>query len=136
MQYESSYNGSAIYELKVNEDTITLINNHLESNKLTKEDKVVYEEMLKDPNAHKVKSGTRHLVGKLAEASAIRSKQADVIAAEIANPAIRISLYVATLMTPLSPTRTGLLQKIWTMPSPNPDKDWASLTIRINSISG
>ena len=84
LQYESSYNGSAIYELKVNGDTITLINNHLESNKLTKEDKVVYEEMLKDPNAHKVKSGTRHLVGKLAEASAIRSKQADVIAAEIA----------------------------------------------------
>ena len=40
--------------------------------------------MLKDPNAHKAKSGTRHLVGKLAEASAIRSKQADVIAAEIA----------------------------------------------------
>ncbi|WP_455584060.1 endonuclease/exonuclease/phosphatase family protein [Bacteroides sp.] len=84
LEYESSYNGSAIYELKINEDTITVINNHLESNKLTKEDKVVYEEMLKDPNAHKVKSGTRHLVRKLAEASAIRAKQADVIAAEIA----------------------------------------------------
>ena len=40
--------------------------------------------MLKDPNAHKVKSGTQHLVGKLAEASAIRAKQADVITAEIA----------------------------------------------------
>lgn len=84
LQYDSSYNGSAIYELKINEDTITLINNHLESNKLTKADKAVYEEMLKDPNAHKVKSGTQHLVGKLAEASAIRAKQADVIAAEIA----------------------------------------------------
>ena len=84
LDYTSDYNGSVLYELKLNEDTITLINNHLESNKLTKADKAVYEEMLKDPNAHKVKSGTQHLVGKLAEASAIRAKQADVIAAEIA----------------------------------------------------
>lgn len=84
LKYESAYNGSAIYEIKVNQDTLTLINNHLESNKLTKEDKVVYEDILKDPNAHKVKSGARQLIGKLAEASAIRAKQADVIAAEIA----------------------------------------------------
>ena len=31
---------------QVNEDTITLINNHLESNKLTKEDKVIYGEVM------------------------------------------------------------------------------------------
>ncbi len=31
------------------EDTVTLINNHLESNKLTKPTKVVYEDMLKAP---------------------------------------------------------------------------------------
>lgn len=84
LAFESSYNGSAIYELKVNNDTITLINNHLESNKLTKEDKVVYEEILKDPNARKVKSGARQLIKKLAEASAIRARQADAIADEIA----------------------------------------------------
>lgn len=83
LQYESSYNGSVIYEIKVNEDTVTLINNHLESNKLTKEDKKVYESMLKDPNARKVKSGTRQLVRKLAEASSIRSEQALTIAKEI-----------------------------------------------------
>lgn len=84
LDYESSYNGSVMYEIKINEDTVTLINNHLESNKLTKEDKVVYEDMLKDPNARKVKSGTRQLVRKLAEASAIRSAQADTIARAIA----------------------------------------------------
>lgn len=84
IEYESNYNGSVIYELKVDEDTITLINNHLESNKLTKEDKVVYEDMLKDPDAGKVKTGVRLLINKLAEASAIRSKQADAIAKEIA----------------------------------------------------
>ena len=85
IQYESTYNGSMQYTLKVNEDTITLINNHLESNKLTKEDKVIYEDMIKDPDAKKVKTGLRQLIKKLAEASAIRSSQADSVASIIAN---------------------------------------------------
>lgn len=80
IKYDSTYNGSMQYELKVKEDTITLINNHLESNKLTKEDKVIYEDLIKDPNAKKVKTGLRQLVKKLAEASAIRSSQADSVA--------------------------------------------------------
>lgn len=84
VDYKSDYNGSVVYELKIGKDTVTLINNHLESNKLTKEDKVVYESMLKDPKASKMKRGIRHLVGKLAEASAIRSVQAEAIAKEIA----------------------------------------------------
>ena len=85
IKYESTYNGSMQYTLKVNEDTITLINNHLESNKLTKEDKVIYEDMIKDPNAKKVKTGLRQLIRKLAEASAIRAVQADSIARLVAS---------------------------------------------------
>lgn len=84
LDYPSGYNGSVIYEVKIGEDTITLINNHLESNKLTLADKVVYENMLKSPEKEKVKSGTRLLIRKLAEASAIRAPQADTIACEIA----------------------------------------------------
>ena len=83
LDYPSEYNGSVIYELKLNEDTITLINNHLESNKLTKEDKDIYEDILKDPEKEKVKSGARLLIRKIAEASAIRASQADTIAQEI-----------------------------------------------------
>lgn len=83
LDYPSEYNGSVIYELKLNEDTITLINNHLESNKLTKEDKDIYEDILKDPEKEKVKSGARLLIRKIAEASAIRASQADTIAREI-----------------------------------------------------
>ena len=85
LKYKSDYNGSVVYEIKIGEDTLTLINNHLESNKLTKEDKVVYESMLKDPQKEKVKSGARLLVRKLAEASAIRAPQADSIANAIAH---------------------------------------------------
>lgn len=83
LNYKSEYNGSVIYELKIGKDTITLINNHLESNKLTKEDKVVYEDLLKSPQAGKVKIGASMLIHKLAEASAIRAPQADKIAQEI-----------------------------------------------------
>lgn len=85
LDYPSEYNGSVLYEIKLNEDTVTLINNHLESNKLTKADKDIYEDMLKAPEKEKVKSGTRLLVQKLAEASAIRAPQADIIAQEIAS---------------------------------------------------
>ncbi|WP_336526830.1 endonuclease/exonuclease/phosphatase family protein [Bacteroides acidifaciens] len=84
IRYESSYNGSMKYVLNVNNDTIMLINNHLESNKLTKEDRGIYEDMIKDPNAQKVKTGLRQLVRKLAEASAIRASQADSVANYVA----------------------------------------------------
>ena len=88
IDYESTYNGSVKYVLAVNNDTVTLINNHLESNKLTKEDRGMYEDMIKDPNAKKVKTGLRQLVRKLAEASAIRASQADSV-----NKAITESKY-------------------------------------------
>ena len=84
IEYESNYNGSMKYVLNVNNDTLTLINNHLESNKLTKEDRGMYEDMIKDPNAKKVKTGLRQLIRKLAEASAIRATQADSVAKTIA----------------------------------------------------
>lgn len=83
IKYESNYNGSMKYTLQVENDTITLINNHLESNKLTKEDRGIYEDMIKDPNAKKVKTGLRQLVRKLAEASSIRASQADSVAKQI-----------------------------------------------------
>ncbi len=84
IKYESNNNGSMSYVLKVHNDTIALINNHLESNKLTKEDRGIYEDMIKDPNAKKVKTGLRQLVRKLAEASVIRASQTDSVARYIA----------------------------------------------------
>ncbi|MEG1685182.1 MAG: endonuclease/exonuclease/phosphatase family protein [Bacteroides sp.] len=83
IDYPSLYNGSAIYQLKINEDTVTVINNHLESNKLTFEDKSVYEDMIKSPGRKTVSHGLRLLISKLAEASAIRAKQAQLIAKTI-----------------------------------------------------
>lgn len=84
LRYRSSNNGSVAYEIKVGTDTLTLINNHLESNKLTREEKEMYESMLEDPQKENVKSGARQLVRKLAEATAIRAPQADSISVVVA----------------------------------------------------
>ena len=53
-------------------------------NKLTEKDKAVSREMIKDPDKVKVSEGARILIGKLAEASAIRASQADSIAKLVA----------------------------------------------------
>lgn len=84
MRYASLNNGSIAYKIKVNGDTLLVVNNHLESNKLTEKDKEVYREMMKDPDKQKVSQGSRLLIRKLAEASAIRAVQADSIARLVA----------------------------------------------------
>ncbi len=84
IDYRSEYNGSVAYEVLIGKDTVLLINNHLESNKLTKTDKAAYEEILKSPEKDKVRSGVRLLIRKLAEASVLRAPQADSVARLIA----------------------------------------------------
>ena len=96
LDYPSEYNGSVLYEIKIGEDTVTLINNHLESNKLTKADKVVYEDMLKSPEKEKVKSGARLLIRKLAEASAIRAHSEVIPAAPLSLMIILVVFVVRT----------------------------------------
>lgn len=84
VDYESRTNGSVAYTINVKGDTLLVVNNHLESNKLTEKDKAVYREMIKDPDKAKVSEGSRLLIGKLAEASTIRASQADSIAKLVA----------------------------------------------------
>ncbi|MDR0940000.1 MAG: endonuclease/exonuclease/phosphatase family protein [Mediterranea sp.] len=84
IQYKSNYNSSSLYTLKIGNDTLTLINNHLESNNLTYKDRNMYEDLIEAPNAEKVKTSFPQLLGKLVKASAIRADQADSVAQAIA----------------------------------------------------
>ncbi|MGL4853348.1 MAG: endonuclease/exonuclease/phosphatase family protein [Phocaeicola sp.] len=84
IKYASESNGSVAYQIKIDKDTILVINNHLESNKLTKDDKTAYREMLKTPSHDKVSKESRMLFRKLADASIIRADQADSIAKLVA----------------------------------------------------
>lgn len=80
VHYASQNNGSVVYEIAMGSDTLTLINNHLESNKLTALDKKVYEEMIEAPEAEKMKHGIKYLVQKLGNAQQIRAVQARAVA--------------------------------------------------------
>lgn len=82
--YKSAGNGSFLLRLKLEEDTMVIVCNHLESNKLDNHDKQVYEDILKSPDENNVKSGGAHLLRKLADAAAIRAPQADSVAMAIA----------------------------------------------------
>lgn len=79
IDYESTGNGSMAYELKVGADTLLLINNHLESNKLTLDDRVAYREMIVNPQEEALKSTSKRLIGKVSEAASIRANQANKV---------------------------------------------------------
>lgn len=83
--YKSNYNGSVYYELEIYGDTIALINNHLESNKLTEHDKSTYEKFVDSPKTGDMHVGFRSIIYKLADASLIRAAQANELAKAINN---------------------------------------------------
>lgn len=83
--YKSSYNGSVAYNLKIGKKDYLLINNHFESNKITREDKVVYERIINMSKKDQIVSDTKGLISKFVEASSIRQKQAKTVANYIKN---------------------------------------------------
>ena len=76
---KSKSNGAMAYHIKWGMDTLLVVNCHLESNKLTIQDKEMYEQMIEEHKKEQMKEGMKVLVRKLAEASAIRAPQADSI---------------------------------------------------------
>lgn len=79
IKYESEANGSYLFKLKWGEDVLFLIANHLESNKLNKDDKDIYREMMHSPESRTLKKGSKQLLKKLGAAAAIRAVQADSV---------------------------------------------------------
>jgi len=72
--YESKYNASFLFELDVNGKKVTLINNHLESNQLTEEERAGYYDLTKDPNAEKLEFFTQMMHKRLTPAFKARAK--------------------------------------------------------------
>ena len=84
IKYKSKGYGSVAYRIKVGNDTLLVINNHLESNKILKSDVIIYEDMLDDPSKETL-LGTQKLQNKLAKATTIRANQADALLQEVKN---------------------------------------------------
>ncbi len=83
IEYGSRNNGSAIHEVNVNGKKITLINNHLESFKLTMEDRSRYSAFIKNLNADTFDEFKNAISHKLGPAFRIRARQAEAVAAEL-----------------------------------------------------
>lgn len=79
IKYKSRVNGSIAYRIKVGQDTLLVVNNHLESNKIYGEDVKIYEDMISMPNDREVLTNAKKLLKKLEKPNTIRAKQADVV---------------------------------------------------------
>lgn len=76
----TSDNGSVLYEIDVDGKRITLINNHLESNRLASDDKKMYKKFIKQRDSQMLDEITHNLERKLGGAYKVRAPQADLIA--------------------------------------------------------
>lgn len=77
---ESAFNGSAMYEIKIGKKYITIVNNHLESNRLTAEDKELYKELVVDQRRDRLGAVTENIRSHLDPAFKTRALQANIIA--------------------------------------------------------
>lgn len=78
--YESQANGSAAFFLQIGTDTVLVVNNHLESTRLTETDRQRYAEMIYgDMNRQDAKAETRMLLKKLSVAMEKRAVQAQAV---------------------------------------------------------
>ncbi len=80
IHYESKTNTSTACRLLIQNDTLLLINNHLESYHLKDSDKAEYKELIKTPDEAHVRHNLRELAGKLIQATRARGPQADSVA--------------------------------------------------------
>ena len=85
VKYDSPFNGSSIHEINVNGKTLTLINNHLESFKLTAEDKTKYSAFIKSLNSDTFDGFKGAVQQKLGPAYRLRAQQALAVAEEVKN---------------------------------------------------
>lgn len=80
IDFNADFNLSIYTDVIINDDTIRVINNHLESNRITAKDMKKTAELRSDFSSEKLSAMTKYLSQKLSVAYRIRAKQADLIA--------------------------------------------------------
>lgn len=81
IDYESKGNVSAAFKVKINGDTVTVINNHFETSGLSIADRKGFGNMVRgNSEADAIKKESRTLLTKLGRSAAIRAPQADAVA--------------------------------------------------------
>lgn len=77
--FKSSYNGSAVYSLDVEGETYLVVNNHLESNKISSSDKGLYENFLVQRDSRSFTEVTTNIRKRLGRGYIKRAKQVQTI---------------------------------------------------------
>ena len=90
IRYESKSNSSFFYDLKIGKDTIRLINNHLESNKLNSDDKNKYTDLLTRRESEQLTEVAEVLGSKVGNASVIRANEADSVSKVVMNSPYKV----------------------------------------------
>ena len=81
LKYESKGNLSAAFFLDVNGKELIVVNNHLETNSFSKEEKSQFRDMVKgDMGRSEMKTESKFILRKLGAAAVIRAPQADAVA--------------------------------------------------------
>lgn len=81
--FESKFNGCAFHDLKINGKRVTIVNTHLESNRITSDDKKLYQDFMKSDKNVKLSDVTSNISEKLTKAYTIRERQTQLISDEI-----------------------------------------------------
>jgi endonuclease/exonuclease/phosphatase family metal-dependent hydrolase len=83
VRYDSAFNGSTVHEIDVNGQRTYVMNNHLESFKLTMGDRSKYTEFITNVNTDTFDNLLETVQHKLGSAFHIRAEQAEIVAEEI-----------------------------------------------------
>jgi endonuclease/exonuclease/phosphatase family metal-dependent hydrolase len=83
LQLNSLYNGAGLFNINIRGKNLTIINNHLESFKLTDEDRSEYAGILTMSGLNNIEVFSGRIQQKLGKAFRIRAKQVELIATEI-----------------------------------------------------
>lgn len=86
IEFKSAGNLSAAFFVEIDGREIIVINNHLETNHFSTEEKEQFHSMVKgDMERHDMKSESRFILRKLSEAAVLRAPQADAVAEYISS---------------------------------------------------
>ena len=90
VNYESSFNSSIYTDIKIGDDTIRLVNNHLESNRITEQDKAMPLKLKDEFDTDNLTDITRHFSKKLGIAYKVRATQANAVAEVISSSPYKV----------------------------------------------
>lgn len=90
VDYESVFNLSIYTDVVIGDDTIRIINNHLESNRITSMDMKQTAELRNDFSSEKLAGITKYLSRKMSTAYKVRAKQVDEVANVISNSPYKV----------------------------------------------